>query len=416
MLAGSRHQTTAPGHATDGGQLALAARMIRLATPAPRTVLAAAMLATTLALGACSKHRTVLDETPRPVTASPLQLHVATAEELETTRGEGRAVALELRLARRDEAAATGETNAGPYTVTYLITPATGYYESDPGVPAALTWHDVSEPGESHLGVVIRDTTNGRLVEGVSVRATIRPRRGASTTRDLPLGWRPVLNRYGDNLRLPSGTFSIHITIDTTPAAPRQEDGTRDVSAVFPTVTLRAGSIERAAQRVATSDGIEARELAQEEGVWERRAIDGLLNGGIAHGMRKRISDYDVTAAVERPFDPSAPDSAHDAYLAVIVQDTASGREIPALHIRAQMLDGDGNVVATRELPYVRHPWLSHHGSWWRVPRDGDYTFHIHADPPPLRRYGRVTGLEFRNAIDLELPAIHLSARSASGR
>lgn len=395
--------------------------MIRSPLPARalHLTLVAMALTAALALGACARHRT-LNETPRPVTASPLQLHVATAQELELARGEGRAVALELRLARRDEAAATGETSAGPYTVTYLITPATGYYESDPGVPAALTWHDISEPGESHLGIVIRDTADGRLVEGVAVRATIRARRGSSITRDLPLGWHQVLNRYGENIRLPSGVFSIHVTIDTSPAASRQDGHTRALSAVFPRVVLRAGSIERAAQRVATGDGIEARELAQEEGVWERRAIDGLLNGGIAHGVRRRISGYDVTAAVERPFDQTAPDMAHDAYLAVIVQDTASGREIPALHVRAQMLDGDGHVVATRELPYVRHPWLSHHGTWWPVARDGDYVFRIHTDPPPLRRYGRATGLEFRNAIDTDLPAIHLSARStarsASGR
>jgi hypothetical protein len=287
---------------------------------------------------------------------------------------------------------------------------------SDPAVPAALTWHDVSGPGESHLGVVIRDTADGRLVEGATVHAIVRPRRGASITRELPYGWYPVLNRYGDNVRLPAGTFSLRIVIDTTPGASHDDGDARDVSVAFPTVTLRSAAIERAAQRVATGDDTEGRELAQEEGVWERRAIDGLLNGGIAHGVRRRISDYDVTVVVERPFDAAATDSAHDAYLAVVVQDTASGREIPALDARAQMLDGDGHVVATHELTYVRHPWLSHLGAWWRAPRDGDYTFRVHVAPPPLRRYGRVTGLEFRNAIDLELPAIRLNARSASGR
>jgi len=402
-----------------GGQLALAARMIRLPLPArvrSRTLAPASIaLALIAAISGCSS-RPRVDETPRPVTASPLQLRVATGEELETARGAGRAVALELRLARRDEAAATGEVNAGPYTVTYLITPATGYYEADPGVAAALTWHDVSAPGESHLGVVVRDTASGRLVEGVAVRATFRPRRGSSITRDLPLGWHPVLNRYGENVRLPSGAFSLRITIDTTPSASRQDDGARDISAAFSNVTLRAGAIERAAQRVATGDGIEGRELAQEEGVWERRAIDGLLTGGIAHGVRQRVSDYDVTIVVERPFDPSAQDSVQDAYLAVIVQDTASGREIPALNVRAQMLDGDGHVVSARDLAYVRHPWLSHHGTWWRVPRDGDYVFRVHVDPPPVRRYGRVTGLQFRNAINIDLPAIHLTARHTAVR
>lgn len=400
-----------------GGQLALRAGMHRQSRPvrALASTLASIALSSVPSLGACS-NRPRLDETPRPITASPLQLPVATGEELELARGQGRAAGLELRLARRDEAAATGETNAGPYTVAYLITPATGYYEADPGVAAALTWHDVSGPGESHLGVVIRDTTDGRLVQGVTVRVIIRPRRGSSLGRDLPLGWHPVLNRYGDNVRLPSGTFSLRIVLDTTPRAPREEDHTRDITATFPSVTLRAGSIESAAQRVATGDGIEARELAQEEGVWERRAVDGFLNGGIAHGLRRRVSDYDVTVAVERPFDPTATDTAHDAYLAVIVQDTASGREIPALNMRAQMLDGDGRVVATSELPYVRSSWLSHHGTWWRIPRNGEYVFRVHAAPPLVRRYGRATGLQFRNAIDIDLPAIRLTARSAAGR
>lgn len=365
---------------------------------------------------ACASHRTLLDEAPRVVTASPLQLHAATSEELETSRGEGRAVALELRLARRDEAATSGEATVGPFTVAYLITPATGYYESDPGVPAALTWHDVGGPGESHLSVIIRDTADGRLVQGASVRANIRPRHGASITRDLPYGWYPALNRYGDNVRLPTGTFALHVVIDTTQSSSHGDDDARDVSVTFPSVTLRPVAIERAAERVAMGDDTEARELAQEEGVWQRRAIDQFLNGGIAHGVRQRVSDYDVTVAVERPFDAAATDSARDAYLAVIVQDTASGREIAALAVRAQMLDGDGHVVATRDLAYVRHPWLSHHGTWWRVPRDGDYTFRVHIAPPAVRRYGRVTGLEFRNAIDIDLPPIPLGAASANGR
>lgn len=375
-------------------------------------VLRTALPLLAVASAACSRRRAV-EAAPRPITASPLQLHAATAEESELSRGKGRAVELELGLARRDEAAATGETHAGPYIVTYLITPATGYYEADPGVPAALTWHDVSEPGESHLGVVIRDTTDGRLVEGLVVRATIHPRRGASITRDLPFGWHPVLNRYGENLRLPSSTFSLRISIDT--AWPERRDAgahAREITASFSKVGIRAGAIERAAQRVAAGDDLEARELAQEQGVWERRAIDEMLRGGLAHGERVHVHGYDATVAVERQFDVTTADTAHDAYLTLIVQDSASGRAIPALHARAQMLDRDGRVIATHELGYVRHPWLSHFGAWWRVPRDGDYVFRVHADAPTLRRYGRTTGLEFRDAIDLDSPAIQLNARS----
>lgn len=366
---------------------------------------------------ACATQPT-LDETPRPITASPLQLRAATGEELETSRGAGRAVDLELRLARRDESAASGEVTAGPYSVTYLVTPATGYYESDPGVPAALTWHDVVGPGESHLSVVVRDTSDGRLVEGLAVSATIKPRRGRAFSWELPFGWHPVLNRYGENMRLPAGPFALRISIDTA-ARVGDDDGhgrARAIVASFPSVVLRTGSIEAAAQRVARSDGIEARELAQEEGLWERRAIESMLNGGIAHGQRVRTAGYDVTIAVERPVDAAATDTAHDAYLAMIVQDTASGRAIPALRVRAQMLDADHRVVATRDLDYVRRPWLSHFGAWWRVPQDGRYTFHVHADAPAVRRYGRATGLEFRRGIDVDLPSIRLSTRSESGR
>ena len=258
-----------------GGQLALAARMIRLPLPARarnRTLAPASIvLALIAAISGCSS-RPRVDETPRPVTASPLQLRVATGEELETARGAGRAVALELRLARRDEAAATGEVNAGPYTVTYLITPATGYYEADPGVAAALTWHDVSAPGESHLGVVVRDTASGRLVEGVAVRAMIRPRRGSSITRDLPLGWHPVLNRYGENVRLPSGAFSLRITIDTTPAASRQDDGARDISATFTNVFDRPSIFTCAeGQRACTANALPERFLQLRQWQTDRR-------------------------------------------------------------------------------------------------------------------------------------------------
>ncbi|GJG86120.1 hypothetical protein tb265_13010 [Gemmatimonadetes bacterium T265] len=123
----------------------------------------------------------------------------ATPEELERARDQGNAVRQELVWVRAHEAAASAEMAVGEYRLAYAVTPALPYAE--PGAGGRLVRHDPA-PGEVHLGVVVRDAADGRVVPGLTVRTTLVDAGGRTLdARPLPFGWYPVLHRYGDNLR-----------------------------------------------------------------------------------------------------------------------------------------------------------------------------------------------------------------------
>ncbi len=356
----------------------------------------------------------------------------ATAEELERARDQGNAVRQELEWVRAHEAVASAEMAAGEYRVAYTVTPALPYAEPDAG--GRLVRHDPA-PGEVHLGVVVRDAADGRVVPGLAVRATLLDASGRTLdARALAFGWYPLLNRYGDNLRWPGlgagsagggdpGAVTVRVEI-APPTYWRHDPSNGDrfadsVTAEFTNVTVRPAALARAAQAAASPASDTARlTLAANEGAALARSLNEMANNVAVSGGSVRAGEYLPYIAFERSEGYWVPhgtnregvnlrytieadeSAARNAHLEIGVRDSLTGRFMPGLHVRGTVLDAAGRTVGTYEPPFMWHSWIHHYGMNFRVAHSGAYSVRIHADPPPYRRYGPGAERLFAGPVD----------------
>lgn len=359
----------------------------------------------------------------------------ATAEELERARDQGNAVTREFDWVREHEAVASAEMAVGEYRVAYAITPALPYAEPDAG--GRLVRHD-PRPGEVHLGVVVRDAADGRLVPGLAVRVTLVDASGrAVDARPLPYGWYPLLNRYGDNLRWPglgaggataADGAPVTVRVDVAPPTywrhdPSNGDRFADsVTAEFTRVTVHAAALARAAA-AATSPAADTarRTLAAGEGAALARSLAEMASNVAVSGASTRAGEYLPYVAFERAegyWEPhgTTPDgiglrytieadesAERNAHLEIGVRDSLTGRFIPGLRVRGTVLDARGRTVGTYEPPFMWHSWIHHYGMNFRVARSGAYRVRVHADPPAYRRYGPDAERVFVAPLDAEI-------------
>jgi uncharacterized protein involved in high-affinity Fe2+ transport len=374
-----------------------------------------------LALGACIVRSPNLESGMRPTEAgrgtapsmSPFSASdEATAQQLERARDVGTIVGDELEWVRAHDAAAFGEMTAGDYRIGFIVTAPEGWRDS------ANQWH---EPGGAnvHLAVVVRDAADGREVPGLAVSARLT---SDGRSMSLPYGWHTVLNRYGENVTLPSGTFTLHV--DVAPPSYWRHDPTNGdrftdtVTAEFTNVAVDAGALARLTTAAADSSMDSARvALAQREGAAIERPLLEMFSSVAVNGAQTRTGDYLVVIAIERAegyWMPMGKDvaynivesqsAAHNAHVEVGVRDAATGRFIPGLDLSATVLR-DGREVGTKHEPFMWHPWIHHYGENWRVPGTGRYSVRVHAAPPPFRRYGRTASL-FTAPTDLQIDGL----------
>ena len=85
-------------------------------------------------------------------------------------------------------------------------------------------------------------------------------------------------------------------------------------------------------------------------------------------------------------------------HIVVSVRDAVDGRFLPTLNVQATLIDADGRIVATRQQPFVWHPWLYDYGYGcnWKVPADGKYTLCIRIESSPGDGLATTT-VEFKN-------------------
>src|SRR5665213_3222766 len=102
----------------------------------------------------------------------------ATSVQLGRALEEGKAARDELEWVKREEAVASGDVAAGEYLVTYLITPADDYYDLEAAQSNLPAHHTTVLPGSAHVAVVVRDAADGRIVQGLNVRATLHSEHG----------------------------------------------------------------------------------------------------------------------------------------------------------------------------------------------------------------------------------------------
>jgi hypothetical protein len=349
-----------------------------------------------------------------------------TPTQLERALDEGKAVRHEVEWVEREEAAASGDVAAGEYLVTYLITPADDYYDLEAAQSNLPAHHTTVTPGSAHVAVVVRDAADGRIVQGLDVRATLRPESssGESRTVVLPYGWHPVLNRYGENVLLPTGPFTLSVRI-AMPTYRRlgRVNGDRfrgDVIARFAHVVVPDDSLPAAAERLARGDSHQATELARAEGEAIAGPLSEMLRGAGARGSRARSADYDVAVVVERARDywgvragklsyVSADSSSAMNHIGVSVRDVATGRLIPELSVRVTVLNSRRKEIGTYEMPFMWDPWLNHYGLNVPALGEGRYTIRVRAEAPAFRRYGSGALKKFNRAVSVDVRGVRVN-------
>ncbi|MDQ2889421.1 MAG: iron transporter [Gemmatimonadota bacterium] len=374
--------------------------------------------------------RRLAREATTPAVAPPFVVSDdATSAQLERALDDGKAVRAELEWVEREESAASGELAAGEYIVTYLITPVDDYYDLEAAQSSSPAHHTTVQPGSAHVSVVVRDASDGRMVQGLDVRATLRPDSGGrSRTVTLPFGWHPILNRYGENVVLPDGSFTLAVHI-AMPAYRRGDaiNGnrfTRDVTAIFPHVSVSTDSLAAASRRLAHGESRESVRLANREAeILDGQIAEALRSDGEAgaHGLEVRSGDYRVAVTVQAArgywqvragtltyvrTDTSVGPAAH---IGVTVRDAETGRFIPGLKVRATLLDARGREIDTYAMPFMWHPWLNHYGLNVAVPGQGRYTVHVHADAPGFRRYGSSALRKFNRSVNAEVRGLRFA-------
>jgi uncharacterized protein involved in high-affinity Fe2+ transport len=364
-----------------------------------------------------------VDVTTAPITPPFLESDDATAAQLGAALDEGKAVRSELEWVEREEAAASGEVAAGEYLVTYVITPADDYYDLEAAQPNLPAHHTTVLPGSAHVAVVIRDAADGRMVYGLNVRATLRSETGnVKRSITLPFGWHPILNRYGENVVLPEGPFTLSVYV-SVPSYRRHDirNGdrfTRDVIARFTDVTVPADSLATMSQRMARGDSRAGIALASHEGEVVDMQIARALHGGDERGAEVRKGDYRVAVVIQSvrghwqmqhgtlsyiAADTSVGPAAH---LDVSIRDAATGRLIPDIDVRATILNSKNKEIDTYTMPFMWHPWMNHYGLNVPVPGSGRYTIRVRADAPAFRRYGSAALRKFNKPIDVEIRGV----------
>ncbi len=353
-----------------------------------------------------------------PVMPSLRESEDATSSQLDRALDEGKALGREVDWVEAEEAAASGEMAAGEYLITYLITPADDYYDLEAAQSNLPAHHTTVVPGSAHVAVVIRDAADGRMVQGLDVRAVLE----SENSRDeqsavLPFGWHPILNRYGENLVLPSSPFTLRVYI-SMPRYARHDQAngdrfTRNVMARFAHIVVPPDSLAAASERLARGESRQTVDLARGEGDVIDRPLSEMLRSADVSGSQVRSGDYKVALVVhaargtwearngelsyERPNNNIGP----VAHLDVIVRDATTGRFVPGLKVRATILDSRRREIDTYSMPFMWHPWMNHYGLNVPVPGKGRYTVRIRADAPAFRRFGSTALRKFNKAVDV---------------
>ena len=351
----------------------------------------------------------------------------ATPTQLGRALDEGKAVRREVEWVEGQEAVASGEMAAGEYLITYLVTPVDDYYDLEAAQASSPAHHTTVMPGSAHVAVVVRDAADGRIVQGLSVHASLRSEDASQdpgTVREatLPYGWHPVLNRYGENIVLPPSPFTLSVHIGA-PAYRRHDrvNGDRfhgNVLARFEHVTVLPDSLAATAQHLARGEPHQAVELAVNEGDALDQPLVDMLRNPDASGSQVRSGDYRVAVIVQHArgdweerngklaFVSPDSDIGPIAHMDVTVRDAATGRLVPDLNVHATILDSRRRAIDTYSMPFMWHPWMSHYGLNVPVPGDGRYTVRVRAEAPAFRRYGSSALRKFNKAIDAEVRGV----------
>jgi hypothetical protein len=315
-----------------------------------------------------------------------------------------------------------GDTHAGTMRIAFTITPAEGWWDKAGG--GKLAWHE-APAGNVHLRIFVADLADGRLIPGLTVRATLIDFNGNEQSAPADFGWYPLINAYGGNVPIVAdSSYTLRVAVDgPTPhhLVSFGEHSEHTTIAEFPPVAIKqpiaqltaqptaeptvqptaqdAGSqLPPAAPLATASASAHEAELLKPCNAALTAAITALWQQSVS-GAERPDDDYFVAYALTFPGTgiPLAGSKLHfkgltgkeDVRLELLVRDSRTGRIIPGIKPRASLIDADGESYGPGELSLTLYSWLTHYGGDARLPRKGLYTLRVHFAAPGFRRWGR---------------------------
>ena len=345
-----------------------------------------------------------------------------TPEQLRLAQQQGKAdtAVVEWVLAN---AQIKGDIGAGELRIAFTITPAEGWWDKAGG--GKLAWHDAPDDNV-HLRIFVLDRADGRLVPGLTLRASLIDDNGNEQSVPADFGWYPLINAYGGNVPIETDSaYTLRVTVD--PLQSRHVFGAygrfeRTITTEFPPVQITQEEVSQLPLATDAASANEA-ELLKPCNAAFSAAMTALWQQSVS-GAEQSSGDYFVGFALDysglsKPLasskfrlksliDPTGKDSVR---LALLPRDSRTGRLIPGLKPQTSLVATDGKTYGPGELILSWHQWLNHYGRAARIPRKGMYKLLVYFDAPGFRRWGRQSerfgapaDVEFNN-ISLKLEA-----------
>jgi hypothetical protein len=322
---------------------------------------------------------------------------------------QGRADTALLDWVLANSAPLEGDLRAGEFRIAYTMTPAEGWWGKAGG--GTLAWHE-APANHVHLRIFVLNLADGRLVPGLTLRATLTDGNGNEQTVPVDFGWYPLMNAYGGNFPLDvESDYTLRVTVDGA--------GIEHPPVVeFPPVPLAQDAVSQLPLATATASASEA-ELLKPCNAAFSAAITALWQESIS-GIEKPSGDYFAAYALDYSglSLPLAGAKLHpknlidftgkdNVSLTLLVRDSRTGRLIPGLKPQASLAAADGKLYGPGELPLILHTWLYRYGRNARIPRKGLYRLRVHFDAPGFRRWGRQSE-RFAAPAEIEFDGVSL--------
>lgn len=352
-----------------------------------------------------------------PITA---RSNEATKRQLKDARAEGDSVekCTQWIVSKAEDAA--GVVRAGEYKIVYAVTAPEGWYEFSNN---AVKWKEPVEGLKAHLYLFILDGADGRIVPSLDVHTTLINSKGnVVDDRALPYAWIPMINGYADNIHL-SGNDDYTLQIKIQPPTFHRHDpynGDRFTQFTQADIPIRINTHELAKKKPLSELMEQHQNIARLPGKAFKHTLKDMYKQA-NDGKDTVTGDYFVAVAVEyaegwwhyagdkfRYKVENEESGKTNAHVEVAICDAKTTRFMHDMNIQATLYE-NSKLIGTKHEPFMWHPWLYHYGENWRVPMASKhYRIHVHFDPPPYKRYGRLYGKQFTKPVDIDFDDIHI--------
>ncbi|TDL38129.1 iron transporter [Kocuria rosea] len=194
-----------------------------------------------------------------------------------------------------------------------------------------------------------------------------------------------LLAGYGTNeAQAPTSDTATETTAGTTTATP---DTTEAPS---------AGAVPEggAAQYATLAEEVQAEGGRTSSGDWE-----------VAYIVEPAEPWFETTSGEPTRREPAEGETHH---LEIIPIEAATGRIVPDVPIRLEVLDDTGEVVDEKELMFF-HAEFFHYANNFSIPAEGDYTLRATVQPPEFTRHGEsLEELTLLEPVTVTFENIHL--------